>query len=675
MVLDNRHVLIGLLLALLATEGSSQLGSSDKDNYVAGTVLPLGYGSGGPFQPDKDIVSDLDATHPPDAVITSSSATHPPEAVITSSSPTDPPEPVVTSSSATDPPDAVITSSSATDPPEPAVTSSSATDPPEAVVTSSSTTDPPEPVDSAKCNETFHFENGKYYVKTTREPFESPDTVAIFQCNLGFNLIGWQAILCDETPPAQWYKAPPTCQQYECLDPPYTKKGIIKRKEGGRYPGGTIIYSCKTGFWLDGPDILTCRNGTFDWFPSPPVCRPITCPIPPSIRNGAVTWTPGLRFGSKATWTCDQPYILAGSLSAVCAGGGEWITYRQPTCEPKCYDTVPRDFYERPPATSTSSPEPGCGPSAADIIVIVDESDSMVSVQKAWFHETIRYLEDSLRKHGIGVYPDIPNQYSLVGFGRSHFPNDRHPIAQPRVILDSSGNRVYGVDGFEEACAALQASGSREDGYNSIRFALEDIPELRLRQASVAPIVILVTDEDRDRHRDATSLTRSGLKQLIRKSGAQLECIVDNSFLMNGREGYGMDAGGVVYRSSRFVGQFEKVLVTGNPRRVTGYHRRNVRRDYTHVALELGGAAWDLKKLLLDDVPDYGSVQAFVNRTVEMVEHRVHKCCTCRCTAVDHLGREREPSSSTPAYLSCQAAATAADCIQGRMPNAFRTRT
>eukprot|EP00117_Sycon_ciliatum_P011154 scpid31546/ scgid5142/ len=148
MVLDNRHVLIGMLLALLVTEGSSQLGSGDKDNYVPGTVLPLGYGSGGPFQPDKDIVPDLDATHPP-----------------------------------------------------------------EAVVTSSSTTDPPEPVDSTKCNETFHFENGKYYVKTTREPFESPDTVAVFQCNLGFNLIGSQAILCDETPPAQWYKAPPTCQR------------------------------------------------------------------------------------------------------------------------------------------------------------------------------------------------------------------------------------------------------------------------------------------------------------------------------------------------------------------------------------------------------------------------------------------------------------------------------
>eukprot|EP00117_Sycon_ciliatum_P038035 scpid31857/ scgid5142/ Sushi, von Willebrand factor type A, EGF and pentraxin domain-containing protein 1; Polydom len=596
MVLDNRHVLIGMLLALLVTEGSSQLGSGDKDNYVPGTVLPLGYGSGGPFQPDKDIVPDLDATHPP-----------------------------------------------------------------EAVVTSSSTTDPPEPVDSTKCNETFHFENGKYYVKTTREPFESPDTVAVFQCNLGFNLIGSQAILCDETPPAQWYKAPPTCQQYVCLVPPHTENGFIRRIEGrGFYPGGTALYQCDTGFWLDGPDTLTCRNGTFDWFPSPPVCRPITCPIPPSIRNGAVTWTPGLRFGSKATWTCDQPYILAGSLSAVCAGGGEWITYRQPTCEPKCYDTVPRDFYERPPATSTSSPEPGCGPSAADIIVIVDESDSMVSVQKAWFHETIRYLEDSLRKHGIGVYPDIPNQYSLVGFGRSHFPNDRHPVARPRVILDSSGNRVYGVDGFEEACAALQASGSREDGYNSIRFALEDIPELRLRQARVAPIVILVTDEDRDRHRAATSLTRSGLKRLIRKSGAQLECIVDNSFLMNGREGYGMDAGGVVYRSSRFVGQFEKVLVTGNPRRVTGYHRRNVRRDYTHVALELGGAAWDLKQLLQANTKDVASVQAFVDRTVDMVEHRVHKCCTCQCERI-----------GIASYLRCQTAATAAECTQGRIPNVF----
>eukprot|EP00117_Sycon_ciliatum_P031987 scpid95556/ scgid5142/ len=129
MVLDNRHVLIGMLLALLVTEGSSQLGSGDKDNYVPGTVLPLGYGSGGPFQPDKDIVPDLDATHPP-----------------------------------------------------------------EAVVTSSSTTDPPEPVDSTKCNETFHFENGKYYVKTTREPFESPDTVVGTLKHIACHFNCWQQI-------------------------------------------------------------------------------------------------------------------------------------------------------------------------------------------------------------------------------------------------------------------------------------------------------------------------------------------------------------------------------------------------------------------------------------------------------------------------------------------------
>ncbi|XP_065175385.1 uncharacterized protein LOC135805293 isoform X2 [Sycon ciliatum] len=644
MVLDNRHVLIGLLLALLATEGSSQLGSSDKDNYVAGAILPLGYGSGGPFQPDKDIVPGIDATHPP--------------------------EPVVTSSSTTNPPDAAITSSS--------------------------TTDPPEPVDSVKCNETFNFENGVYTISTVRWSIFPPYTKATFRCNLRFKRIGPYILECNEnaSPSPQWSGAVPTCQQIQCPYPPAIEKGSAAWVDGFD-PGDSATYRCYRGFRPDGPATITCRNGTFDWFPSPPVCKPITCPIPPSIRNGAVTWTPGLRVGSTVAWTCDKPYILVGSTSAFCTAGGSWTTHRPPTCEPKCSDTVPRDFYERPPATSTSSPEPGCGPSAADIIVIVDESDSMAFVQKSWFRETIRYLEDSLRKHGIGVYPGIPNQYSLVGFGRSHFPNDTHPVARQRVILDSSGNRVYGVDGFEEACAALQASGSREDGYNSIRFALEDIPELRLRQTSVAPIVILVTDEDRDRHRDAASLTRSGLKRLIRKSGAQLECIVDNSFLMNGREGYGMDAGGVVYRSSRFVGQFEKVLVTGNPRRVTGYHRRNVRRDYTHVALELGGAAWDLKKLLQDDVPDNGSVQAFVNRTVEMVEHRVHKCCTCRCTAVHIPDVRREegdrseaelgsassdvPSeaerSSTPSYLSCQAAATPADCIQGRMPNVFRTRT
>eukprot|EP00117_Sycon_ciliatum_P017631 scpid32777/ scgid16552/ Sushi, von Willebrand factor type A, EGF and pentraxin domain-containing protein 1; CCP module-containing protein 22; Polydom; Selectin-like osteoblast-derived protein; Serologically defined breast cancer antigen NY-BR-38 len=563
MVLDNRHVLIGMLLALLVTEGSSQLGSGDAVTQIK-DVLP---GTG------------------------------------TIQFPTEPPQFL-----------------------------------------------------TADCDENFNFRNGIYELVTVKRTNTTQFSRVLFECSPRYELVGSSRLDCDHTvsPPA-WTHPVPFCQQNECFNPPNITDG--SRTWTGHNPGDMATYVCDTDFVLEGASPLSCRDGTFDWFPQAPVCKPVSCPQPAAPRNGVVATT-GLTVGSIATWTCNNPYVLVGDEDAVCLSGGVW-SRDPPTCEVPCYAPLPFNFYEQSRVVSSSVPVPHCGLSAADIIVVVDESESMME-GKDWLHQVMRNLDDSLKSRGIGLYPGLTNQYTLVGYGQFHFPDDTRPIAMPRVILDSSGNRLYGVDGFEQACAKLQSTGSWEDGYNSIRFALEDIPELRLRQARVAPIVILVTDEDRDRHRAATSLTRSGLKRLIRKSGAQLECIVDNSFLMNGREGYGMDAGGMVYRSGPDPSTYEKVPVTGNPRRVTGYRHANIRRDYTHVALELGGAAWDLKQLLQANTKDVASVQAFVDRTVDMVEHRVHKCCTCQCERI-----------GIASYLRCQTAATAAECTQGRIPNVF----
>ena len=303
----------------------------------------------------------------------------------------------------------------------------------------------------------------------------------------------------------------------------------------------------------------------------------------------------------------------------------------------RCRAQLPVNFLANSQSVTRSASVPHCGQTAADIIVVVDESKSMKPHYKERLHEAFTRLDVSLEEHGIGLYPGKPNQYTVVGFGHSEGRTSVNGVHRyvPHVLYSNNGRQVYDINGFQEACSKLQTTGSLEDGYLAMKFALEDITSggrqlLRLRREDIAPVIIFISDEDRDTHQQGAGISRSAIKRIIRKSGATMEAIVDNNVWYNNQRGFGMDSSGTLY-----VAESTTRYTTSNPRfykRYLDLHYRTTRRDYSSVALEVGGAAWDLNSILDSDVLFDSHVQAFVDKTVTMVEDKVHKCCSCQCS-------------------------------------------
>ncbi|XP_065179812.1 leucine-rich repeat-containing protein 15-like [Sycon ciliatum] len=362
-----------------------------------------------------------------------------------------------------------------------------------------------------------------------------------------------------------------------------------------------------------------------------------------NLSDGVFTGLPNL----QTLWLNDNSLILTPRLYVILYGIGK-------ISSSPCYDScvrvdsmvevylskvpcraqLPTHFLETSHPVTDKAGAAHCGQTAADVILVVDESRSMEPHYKDRLCQIVGNLSVSLEEHGIGLYPGKPNQYTVVGFGHLKGETGSDGLAGPHVIRSNTGRQVYDLAGFREACAKLRNTGSVEDGYLAIKYALENITSegstlLRLKRNDVAPIIILVSDEDRDIQLQGKGITRNSIKKLIRKSGATLEAIVDNSIWYNNQRGFGMDSKGTLY-----IAENTTHYTTSNKqqhRRYLALHYRNTRKDYSSVALELKGAVWDLNSILDSDALFASHVNAFVESTVTHVENRVHKCCSCQC--------------------------------------------
>ena len=113
--------------------------------------------------------------------------------------------------------------------------------------------------------------------------------------------------------------------------------------------GSIAMYSCNTGFKLDGPETLTCANdGT--WSGQPPTCSEskqcheylyslidifyilciVNCPNLDNPDNGFVTLD-GTSLGSIAIYSCNTGFKFDGPEMLTCARDGTWSS-QPPTC-------------------------------------------------------------------------------------------------------------------------------------------------------------------------------------------------------------------------------------------------------------------------------------------------------------------------------------------------------
>jgi hypothetical protein len=237
-----------------------------------------------------------------------------------------------------------------------------------------------------------------------------------------------------------------------------------------------------------------------------------------------------------------------------------------------------------------------------DVLFIVDESASM-STEHAWISGMAASLETALIAAGV-----TDNRYGLVGYVENtgaHGPG-------------SAGPHKHSLNGADWGTAAnlagslspaLTTAGSvLEDGYEAISFGLNNYTF----RADAALNVILITDEDRD-NTNASTTFASVLAELASKN-ALLNAVINNPFktasnvaalgvdsdynayVANGTGGFTVSAGGIV----------------GNGAGTT-------ETDYVPLALQTGGAAWDLNKLRAGGNTATSFTAAFVDIKVQEI--------------------------------------------------------
>jgi hypothetical protein len=211
----------------------------------------------------------------------------------------------------------------------------------------------------------------------------------------------------------------------------------------------------------------------------------------------------------------------------------------------------------------------------ADVVFIVDESGSM-SGEQSFLANTITSLNSALVSKGV---TDV--QYGVIGYGGSVVPGDLYDT--PRLVNDLT-SLATAKSGIE----SLITSGGFEDGYDAIKFAFDNI-NFRL---GAARNFILVTDENRDDTPGSTN-TMSSIASLLSSTSTVLNAILNVSSIEDGNGNttgvIGINNNKDTYTANGSGGFFTTALGTLNS--------SSNSLDYDSLALNSGGAVWDLNVL------------------------------------------------------------------------------
>ena len=189
----------------------------------------------------------------------------------------------------------------------------------------------------------------------------------------------------------------------------------------------------------------------------------------------------------------------------------------------------------------------------------------------------------------VNVGRAVPNRFGLVGFGGDCSDG----LGLGRVVGGVDGESFSFASNFTELSDGLTTSGRKEDGYSAIYTALQSYQF----RSGTAKQFILISDEDRDTV--DTELTRESIKAALQDNDVILNVAVNEMYSDGGSLralGINSQGGGYVYDPSsptafRLVGgEGEAVIDSGHG---------ETHQDYTLLALDTGGGAWDLNILRL----------------------------------------------------------------------------
>ncbi len=204
----------------------------------------------------------------------------------------------------------------------------------------------------------------------------------------------------------------------------------------------------------------------------------------------------------------------------------------------------------------------------ADIVFVVDESGSMAG-EHGWLGTMVTGFNTNLVTAGV-----TDAKFGLVGYGGAG------AIVNGRTLTNFTS-----AASFATATGSLVTSGSTEDGYAGIAYALSNLTF----RSGAAVNVVLVTDEDRDNN---SPNTYAGILAALNAKSALLNVVVNGTFKNSaGTTGLGHDSDTNAYLANGSGGYtFTSPLGTATGAGTTI-------ADYYNMALATGGAAWDLNQL------------------------------------------------------------------------------
>ena len=250
----------------------------------------------------------------------------------------------------------------------------------------------------------------------------------------------------------------------------------------------------------------------------------------------------------------------------------------------------------------------------------MDETSNLKKLNvHRWLPTLVVSIEKQLKMNDFGTNATHRNMYGLVGFGRAS------PSPKAHILLSNSSRQTYPAEEYPEANEKLVSTGSLEDGYQAINFALTNLPISK--GPSVARVLILVTDEDRDVIEEGKNISREKTLNRLASLGFILHVVVDNSFSAEGRRVFGVDSNMSGYGILP-NGTYTRIWKKGK----IGEAYNQARTDYTELALNLSGSAFDVKQLqeassLIKET--FASVLASViSRSAKM---QVQNCRGCLC--------------------------------------------
>lgn len=216
------------------------------------------------------------------------------------------------------------------------------------------------------------------------------------------------------------------------------------------------------------------------------------------------------------------------------------------------------------------------------------------------------------------------NRYGLVGFGAADYERGRI------IDLTADGQDLASASQLRQGIDKLMLDGRNEDGYAGIEMARQLIMHHEhCLHSNMARQFILVTDEERDIV--VPELNRSVIYDRLKNFGL-LNIAVSEAFECKTGEGpydftdvLGLDGNHTGYSTE--TGE-EMSITECRSKPDSGYVTTN--QDYTELAFQLGGGAWNLNQLREGGNKTSSFTRAFLAVKVKEIVEQLN-CITCSC--------------------------------------------